>query len=239
MTLNSDLNKLRKIDLTNICKDNGVDIPKSAKTKAQLVKFMAKYDAWPKPLEEILGSTSGPAKAKKTKKTKKKTSKAVKSTPSSAAPSGVSKEGIKDLVGQINTLSKVIDDLKVKLLDDVKSLKSGLQKTDSKTVEMLSDIQTLQASIKELATATPSSPSSSSSSEMNQIKEETMVMEAIPEEEFSYLEDVFEFLEDIPKYKFKEIIKHLLLFKAIEGEEADGDLFVELFDGTKVSMVKR
>ena len=53
------------------------------------------------------------------------------------------------------------------------------------------------------------------------------IFEAIPEGEFTPLEDVFEFMEDIPKGQFKRLIKYLLMMRPLDGEEADGELQVD------------
>lgn len=119
MTVSAQLNKLTKKDLEDICTQNNVEIPKSAKTKKDLVTFMEGYTQWPTPLEDLLGS-SAPKPAAKVAVPK--------------ATAGVDtkivedmQKEVKDLHFKLNTISEVL----AKVTEDMKLFQAGLEAVNS------------------------------------------------------------------------------------------------------------
>ena len=79
------------------------------------------------------------------------------------------------------------------------------------------------------------SPKTTGKSELDM---EIEILEAIPEE-LTFIDDVFDFVENIPKDLFLKVIKKLVLSKAIHGGKGEGEMHFELDDGTVISSVKR
>ena len=79
------------------------------------------------------------------------------------------------------------------------------------------------------------SPKTTGKSELDM---EIEILEAIPEE-LTFIDNVFDFVENIPKDLFLKVIKKLVLSKAIHGGKGEGEMHFELDDGTVISSVKR
>jgi tRNA A37 threonylcarbamoyladenosine modification protein TsaB len=69
---------------------------------------------------------------------------------------------------------------------------------------------------------------------------ETRVLDGILENEYTDLDDVKEFVDDMSEAQFKSAIKRLYLFKVIDGKESNSNIQVEVAaDGLKIGQVKR
>ncbi len=211
MVSKSKVNQLTKGDLESICKKYNVAIPAGTKTKADLVNFIMGYPNWNPSLDVIFEGSTG------------------KITAAKKAPSAK---------------SEVSDDIQKKLTETTAQLQKFEGMIEKKSTDLEAKINRQMSALKEelikfitqqLSKTSTAAPISSKS--MYDIESE--VLEAIPENEFVSLDDVFSFLDNIKETDFKKSIKRLLLFKIIEGQEGDGTQFIELVDGTKVFLVKK
>ena len=71
------------------------------------------------------------------------------------------------------------------------------------------------------------------------IELETHILEAIPLEEFAFLDDIFDFLEGVSEKIFTRSIRKLVLSGILEFEEGEGAITAELIDGTQIVSVKK
>lgn len=68
---------------------------------------------------------------------------------------------------------------------------------------------------------------------------ENEILEAIPSEEFVFLDDIYEFLDNISIILFTSSIKRLVLTGTLEYQEEESNIIVELLDGTRIGSVKK
>jgi uncharacterized coiled-coil protein SlyX len=239
MTVSAQLNKLTKKDLDDICSQNNVEVPKSIKTKKDLVTFMESYDKWPTPLEEILGGSTPKPVAKPVAKT-------APSAPATAP--GVDLKVIEEIQKQINDLSakmatpsapaaapgvdpKIIGEMQ----KQIKDLNGKLTTISEVLAKVTEDMKLFQASLNAVNNSNADSEAS-----VKRLREIDMqVAEAIVEGEWTPLDDVKELLEDISEEEFLESLRYLLAVGAVQGEEEGSELQVELMDGTTIGKVKK
>jgi hypothetical protein len=111
-----------------------------------------------------------------------------------------------------------------------------------------SEISSLKQQIQQLSKQVSEIKSQKSTSSVNMYLEniflhlielETHILEAIPLEEFAFLDDIFDFLEGVTKKIFTRSIRKLVLSGILEFEEGEGAITAELIDGTQIVSVKR
>jgi hypothetical protein len=258
----AQLNKLTKGNLEDICKANNVEIPKTVKTKKDLVDFMDTYTGWTPSLEEILGGSAAAAAptAKKAPVAKSKAETAV----DTGLIEGLRKD-LDALTAQVGGLVQKLDqlaaDLKkigntptttastapsavsaeafASLEGKVGSLGKQLMGLDSKINTLQSSVSRVDGEVKKIQSAPPAKAApANAESQVNARKLDMIVSEAIPEE-WTYLDDVFGLLEDVSEEQFLETLRYLLAMKVIEGEDDESELKLELDDGTIIGKVKK
>ena len=111
-----------------------------------------------------------------------------------------------------------------------------------------SEISSLKQQIQQLSEQISRLDSNKSKSNLNMDMEnilfhlidlETYILAAIPSEEFTFLDDIFDFLEGVSEKIFNRSIKRLVLSGILEFEEGEGAITVELIDGTQIVSVKK
>ncbi len=211
MVSKSTVNKLTKGDLESLCKKYNVTIPSSTKTKAALVNFIMGYPNWNPSLDVIFeGSAGKPTAAKK-------------------APS-IKPEALDDIQKKLNETTAQLKNLDALIARESNELEAKVNRQISALKEEL---------IKYINQQAPKASTNGPVQAKSMYDIESEVLEAIPENEFVPLDDVYGFLDNIKETDFKKSIKRLLLFRIIEGQEGDGNLFVDLVDGTKFHLVKK
>ena len=222
--LKTDLNKLTKDALAALCEKHGVQIPASSKTKAAVIDFMLGA-TWPSPLENLLSEEKPADAAPKAKK--------------SAAKAGIDDK----ILDEINQKLAWLTD-EVKKLQEKSAKSSGSPTASSapaidenaikseiaaKTAPLIDWLKKIDGQLKAFA---------GSKNEIT-LEQEMAVLEGITDTEFTPLDDIFEFVEDLPKVKFLQIIKKLIFYRLLDGEESEGNITIELPDGAVIGSVKR
>jgi hypothetical protein len=222
--IKTDLNKLTKDALSNLCEKHGVQVPAAAKTKAAIIDFMIGA-TWPSPLETLLAEdkpADSPAKGKK-----------------AAVKSGVDDKIIEEINQKIAWLTEQVTKLQAGSGIAISSNKATTaplidenvikNEIAAKTAPLVEWLKKIDGQLKAFA---------GSKNEIT-LEQEMAVLEGITDTEFTPLDDIFEFVEDLPKIKFLQIIKKLLFYRLLEGEESEGNINIEMPDGTSVGSVKR
>ena len=216
MVTKAVVNKLTKASLEAICNKYNVEIPKTVKSKANLVDFMVGYSNWTPTLDIIMEETKSQSSASK-KSAAKRSGSALKVA---SIDIDIIDQITKTLDEHTKFIQTIEDLIETKLNKKIISLKDKILKIiNEKTSKLVGpSAEVAKKSIYDI---------------------EVEVLEAIPENEFVNLEDVFEFIEDVSEEEFKQTIKRLLVFGIIEGQEEEGDLQVKLIDGTVIGIVKK